>query len=120
MQSLIRTAEQLKIKGLCEINEHTNDSDTEIVNYPPYKKLRTSKKFEYRSNIEHFTNRPGTSKDSTAINLTDKNVPSIVLLDNNNKSATLKESSKSNNNSSGSKNMASLEMGMVGMVSLFN
>ncbi len=116
MQSLIRTAEQLKIKGLCEINEHTNaDSDTEFVNYPPNKKLRTSKKFEYsRNNFEHIASRPGTSKE-TALNLTDKNVPPIVLLDNNNKP---KESSKSNNNNNnnGSKNMASLEMGMVGMV----
>lgn len=52
-QSLIRTAEQLKIKGLCEINDHTNvESDTEVV-YPPHKKIRASRHFEKNSSTSH-------------------------------------------------------------------
>lgn len=131
---MIRTAEQLKIKGLCEINDHTtNESDTEITNYPPHKKSRTSKRFESNSRNETLgdSKRENTASTSHA-NATAKHGSPIVLLDNNNsRCTTQKESSKSNNNSntnnkdsdnasssnSDNKNMASLDMGMVGIVS---
>lgn len=92
-QSLIRTAEHLKIKGLCEINDHTSpESDTEVV-YPPHKKIRASRHFE-------------------------NNNASIGVQDDKRKSKSphkdaAKTNFSSNGNQNSSKNMASLEMGMV-------
>lgn len=139
-QSLIRTAEQLKIKGLCEINDHnnTNESDTEIINYPPHKKSRTSRKFENNNhtavnrNIYHTEASSSSVTDSkreSNASATVKNGSPIVLLDNNSRITTqksnnaIKSSNSSDNarsNNSDNKNMASLDMGMVGIVSIFN
>lgn len=97
-QSLIRTAEQLKIKGLCEINDHTNtESDSEVV-YPPHKKSRTSRQFESNSSTSNNAASIGQQEDKRK----SKNPQ--------------KETTKnnfSNQSSSSGKNMASLEMGMV-------
>lgn len=95
-QSLIRTAEQLKIKGLCEINDHTNtESDTEA--YPPHKKIRASRHFE--SN--------GSSNNASIGTQEDKRKSKSPYKDTN------KNNSSSNGNRNSNKNMASLEMGMV-------
>lgn len=98
-QSLIRTAEQLKIKGLCEINDHTNpESDGEVV-YPPHKKSRASR---------HFESSNSASNNAAA---------SVGTQDEKRKSKSPHKEAKSNfsgnGNQNSSKNMASLEMGMV-------
>jgi hypothetical protein len=93
-QSLIRTAEQLKIKGLCEINDHTSpESDTEVV-YPPHKKSRASRHFESSNNAIGAQDDKRKSKSP-------------------HKDAS-KSNFSSNGNQNSSKAMASLEMGMVG------
>lgn len=97
-QSLIRTAEQLKIKGLCEINDHTNtESDSEVV-YPPHKKSRTSRQFESNSSISNNA-AIGQQEDKRKSKTPQKE--------------STKNNFSSNQSSSSGKNMASLEMGMV-------
>lgn len=111
LQSLIRTAEQLKIKGLCEINDHTNpESDTEVI-YPPHKKIRASRHFE-RNNNKSNREESVKSLENHVQKLARDDEKRIKL------KSPAKDSSKNNFSSptlsSGSgKNMASLEMGMV-------
>lgn len=123
---MIRTAEQLKIKGLCEINDHTNtvESDTEVV-YPPHKKIRASRNYENNNSLSNSNKNlpsdyPSTAKSST--NATDKDAHQSIASneDNKHKSKSPTKDSKSAPGSSGStqqgKNMASLEMGMVSLM----
>jgi hypothetical protein len=139
---LIRTAEQLKIKGLCEINDHTNavESDTEVI-YPPHKKIRASRNYEASNlstavNNRNSTATRGEQQDSTSKNTSSSSSSSSSSLpekdahqssiasqeDSNNTKNKSKspskesKSSQSNSNNlqqSSSKNMASLDMGMV-------
>lgn len=140
-QSLIRTAEQLKIKGLCEINDHTNvvESDTEVI-YPPHKKIRASRNYDANNlsaaaavNSQSHNNNKGTTREETtsaknsssSSNATEKDAhQSITSQEDTNHSKNKsklpskesKSSSSNSNNlqqSSSSKNMASLDMGMV-------
>lgn len=121
MQSLIRTAEQLKIKGLCEINDHTTaESDTEVV-YPPHKKIRASRNYENNNSLSNSNKnlredfQPSTTAKSAA---NDAHQSIATPEDNKYKSKSQSKepkgnSSGSNNNTQQVKNMASLEMGMV-------
>lgn len=130
LQSLIRTAEQLKIKGLCEINDHTNatESDTEVI-YPPHKKIRASR------NYDSANNRLSTSREEAAVkgscssaqqsvtSLTEKDAHQQSIASQEEPNSTknkskspakeAKNSSANPNNHQQSKNMASLDMGMV-------
>lgn len=131
MQSLIRTAEQLKIKGLCEINDHTNatESDTEVI-YPPHKKIRASRNYENnrlsnsRDETTACTLGAKSSSSQSTTNLTEKDAhqQSVVSQEDSNSTknkskSPLKESRNSSVNANNShqqcKNMASLDMGMV-------
>lgn len=111
LQSLIRTAEQLKIKGLCEINDHTNtESDTEVV-YPPHKKIRASRHFE-KNNNKNNREESVKSTENHVQKLARDDEKRIKI------KSPVKDSTKNNFSSptlssSSSKNMASLEMGMV-------
>lgn len=124
---MIRTAEQLKIKGLCEINDHTNatESDTEVV-YPPHKKIRATRNYENNNSLSNSNKNlssreeflPSATKSSA--NLSDKDAhQSITSHEESNSKHKSKSLIKENRNASGSntqqnnKNMASLEMGMV-------
>lgn len=128
-QSLIRTAEQLKIKGLCEINDidHTNaaESDETEVIYPPHKKIRASRNYENNNSLSNSSNKnlsareefpPSSTKSAT--NSTDKDAQQSVASHEEVKhksKATSKEqkNASSSSTSQQAKNMASLEMGMV-------
>lgn len=128
LQSLIRTAEQLKIKGLCEINDidHTNaaESETEVI-YPPHKKIRASRNYENNNSLSNSSNKnlsareeipPSSTKSAT--NSTDKDAQQSVASHEEFKhksKATSKEqkNASSSSTSQQAKNMASLEMGMV-------
>lgn len=103
LQSLIRTAEQLKIKGLSEISDHHEDIDAEIA-YPPHKKSRASRKYDSHHNRSLPLHIERHNKESS-IHLTAKN----VLLDS--KSPT-KESRSNKSSDNSNKAMASLDMGM--------
>jgi hypothetical protein len=119
---LIRTAEQLKIKGLCEINDHTNatESDTEVV-YPPHKKIRTSRNYENNNNLVNSNKNLLSSKDvlstpKSSANVNDKDALHSITSheDNKHKSKlTIKNPKSSPSSLQQKKNMASLEMGMV-------
>jgi hypothetical protein len=120
---LIRTAEQLKIKGLCEINDHTNttESDTEVI-YPPHKKIRASRNYENNNSLANSNKNLSTREESTGksstTNAVDKDAQQSIASheDNKHKSKSpIKESKNASNSSSTQqvKNMASLEMGMV-------
>lgn len=129
LQSLIRTAEQLKIKGLCEINDidHTNavESDETEVIYPPHKKIRASRNYENNNSLSNSSNKnlsareeipPSSTKSAT--NSTDKDAQQSVASHEETKhksKATSKEqkNASSSSTSQQAKNMASLEMGMV-------
>lgn len=119
MQSLIRTAEQLKIKGLCEINDHTNaaESDNEVI-YPPHKKIRASRNYDNNNSLNSNKNlsareefQPSSAKTS------DKDAqPSVASNEEHSskhKTKSPSKETKSASSHSSSKNMASLEMGMV-------
>lgn len=124
LQSLIRTAEQLKIKGLCEINDHTNapESDSEVI-YPPHKKIRASRNYENNNSLANSNKNlsareevpQSSAKSSTSA--TDKDAhQSIASEERKHKSKTPTKEPKGASNSSSNqqaKNMASLEMGMV-------
>ncbi|KAG5671683.1 hypothetical protein PVAND_001868 [Polypedilum vanderplanki] len=117
LQSLIRTAEQLKIKGLCEINEHTatnTESDTEVI-YPPHKKIRASRHHhhhQYDSGHRNHNNSQDLQKDAQPI--------ASQEIEKRKSKSPIKEIGKSlspaTSNQNQSKNMASLEMGMNGNV----
>lgn len=127
MQSLIRTAEQLKIKGLCEINDHTNatESDTEVI-YPPHKKVRASRNYENNNSLSNSNKNLSSreeflsSASKPSANSSDKDARQSITSHEEN---TSKHKSKSlikdpkgksgNSNPQTNKNMASLEMGMV-------
>lgn len=116
----------MKIKGLCEINDHTNatESDPEVI-YPPHKKIRASRNYENNNSLSNSNKNltreeflPSATKSSA--NLSDKDVhQSITPHEESNskhKSKSLIKEPKSASGSStqqNSKNMASLEMGMV-------
>lgn len=133
LQSLIRTAEQLKIKGLCEINEQTTtESDTEVI-YPPHKKIRASRQYDHH----HNNNNPSSSKSHRDVEATksisEKDAQQIALTQDTEKRKSRKSPIKdigkslsksptpsassspspSRSQNQNSKNMASLEMGMV-------
>lgn len=123
LQSLIRTAEQLKIKGLCEINDHTNtvESDSEVI-YPPHKKIRASRNYENNNSLSNSNKNlpsefPSTAKSST--NVIDKDAHQSIASNEDNSKHKTKSPTKDSKSASGSsstqqgKNMASLEMGMV-------
>ncbi|CAO1438721.1 unnamed protein product [Diamesa hyperborea] len=138
LESLIRTAEQLKIKGLCEINDHTGaESDPEII-YPPHKKSRASKRFENNNNLANAnknlptpvtplntssssTSSAGNKYSKSSVSVLDKNGSPIALSEYKHSKHTKspsKESRHSNSNSDSTSNknnkkMASLEMGMT-------
>ncbi|CRK88121.1 CLUMA_CG001906, isoform A, partial [Clunio marinus] len=123
--SLIRTAEQLKIKGLCEINDHTNatESDAEVV-YPPHKKIRASRNYDNNNSStncnKNLSKREeyhhSTSKSSSSV--IDKDAHQSITSsheDNKHKSKSPQKEQKNASSLSStqhSKNMASLEMGM--------
>lgn len=115
---MIRTADQLKIKGLCDINDHTNaaESDTEDI-YPPHKKIRASRNYENNNSLANSNkNLPeSTAKSANAI---DKDAQQSIASHEESKhksKSPLKESKSASNsaNTQQGKNMASLEMGMV-------
>jgi len=140
LQSLIRTAEQLKIKGLCEINDQTAaESDTEVI-YPPHKKIRTSR--HYESHHNHNNNSSSSNKNNQSSNNREESIKqgssashSVIEKDaqpiasqdtdkrkskspikdigKNSSSSSSSSSPTSPSNQNQSKNMASLEMGMV-------
>lgn len=127
LQSLIRTAEQLKIKGLCEINDHTNaaesDDLTEVI-YPPHKKIRASRNYDNNNSTANSNKNlstreeflPSSTKSTT--NSIDKDAHQSIASneESKHKSKSSSKEQKSALNSSSSqqaKNMASLEMGMV-------
>lgn len=123
MQSLIRTAEQLKIKGLCEINDQTNtESDTEVI-YPPHKKIRASRHFERNnSNKSRNSGEEASEKHvqksstvTTTLNSSqdDKQKSKSPVRENSFSSVTKINSNTQDLSNSSNKNMASLEMGMV-------
>jgi hypothetical protein len=112
---LIRTAEQLKIKGLCEINDHTNaaESDNEVI-YPPHKKIRASRNYDNNNSLNSNKNlaredlKASSDKDAQA------SVASNEEHNSKHKSKSpSKETKSASSQSNISKNMASLEMGMV-------
>lgn len=123
---MIRTAEQLKIKGLCEINDHTNDAtddDPEVI-YPPHKKIRASRNYENNNSLSNSNKNlsareefhPPSSKSAT--NSIDKDAHHSIASHEEHKhksKSTSKEqkSASSQSSSQQAKNMASLEMGMV-------
>lgn len=119
---MIRTAEQLKIKGLCEINDHTNntESDAEVI-YPPHKKIRASRNYENNNSLANSNKNLSAREEATeksSANVTDKDAHQSIASheDNKHKSKSPIKESKNASNSSNSqqvKNMASLEMGMV-------
>lgn len=117
-QSLIRTAEQLKIKGLCEINDHTNaaESDSEVI-YPPHKKIRASRNYENNNSLSNSNKNLSTRDDlqSTSAKSAEKDAhPSITNHEEHKrKSKSPLKESKSSNSTQQAKNMASLDMGMV-------
>lgn len=115
---MIRTAEQLKIKGLCEINDHTNatESDTEVI-YPPHKKIRASRNYENNNSLVN-SNRNLSESTAKPANAIDKDAQQSIASHEENKhksKSPIKESKSASNSSSNQqgKNMASLEMGMV-------
>lgn len=121
LQSLIRTAEQLKIKGLCEINDHTNnaaESDTEVI-YPPHKKIRASRNYENNNSLSNSNKnlssreelQPSTTKSSDKD--AHQSIASHEETKHKSKSSTKEAKSASGTNTQQAKNMASLEMGMV-------
>ncbi|CAH1727174.1 unnamed protein product [Chironomus riparius] len=130
LQSLIRTAEQLKIKGLCEINDQTAaESDTEVI-YPPHKKIRASRQ-HYESHHNHNNSSSKHREESTkqgssaSHSVIEKDAQPIASQDRDKrkskspikdigKNSSSSPASPSNQNQS--KNMASLEMGMNGNV----
>lgn len=92
---------------MCEINDHTNtESDTEVI-YPPHKKIRASRHFEKNKNSREESVK---SSENHVQKLTRDEEKRI-------KKSPVKDSTKNNFSSptlsSSSKNMASLEMGMV-------
>lgn len=119
MQSLIRTAEQLKIKGLCEINEHTatnTESDTEVI-YPPHKKIRASRHYDsgHRNYNQSQQQQQEKEKDAHPIATQEseskrKSKSPVKEIGKSLSPTTAAIVSSSQNQS---KNMASLEMGMV-------
>jgi hypothetical protein len=127
LQSLIRTAEQLKIKGLCEINDHTNttESDTEVI-YPPHKKIRASRNYDNNNSSSNSNknlssreeSHSSTSKSSSAIAI-EKDAHQSLASHEESKHKSSKSPSKESKITSNTsttpqnKNMASLEMGMV-------
>lgn len=130
-QSLIRTAEQLKIKGLCEINDHTNatESDTEVI-YPPHKKIRASRNYDSNNSLssnnrflsareETCTLAKGSSQSTTNLTEKDAHQQSIASQEdptntkNKSKSPAKESKNSSSNSNNQQKNMASLDMGMV-------
>ena len=137
LQSLIRTAEQLKIKGLCEINDQTAaESDTEVI-YPPHKKIRASRHYESHHNQNRSSSsssnknnreesiKQGSSSSSASHSVIEKDAQPIASQDTDKRkskspikdigknSSSSSSSSPSPSNQNQSKNMASLEMGMV-------
>lgn len=128
LKSLIRTAEQLKIKGLCEINDHTNatESDTEVI-YPPHKKIRASRNYENNNSFSNSNKNlpareeflPSAAKSSASLSDKDAHQSIAPQEESNNKQKSKsltkesKSSSSGNSTQQSNKNMASLEMGMV-------
>lgn len=134
LQSLIRTAEQLKIKGLCEINDQTAaESDTEVI-YPPHKKIRASRHYESHHNSSSSSSnsnknreesiKQGSLSSSASHSVIEKDAQPIVSQDTDKrkskspikdigKNSSSSSSPPSPSNQNQSKNMASLEMGMV-------
>jgi hypothetical protein len=122
----------LKIKGLCEINDHTaTESDTEVI-YPPHKKIRASRHFENNNSIGNSNKNhsqaaaaaAATSVSPQKSSLSASNHGKLSVVDENSRTKQHhhhhkslvkdpKNSSNSPNSSNSSKNMASLEMGMV-------
>ena len=132
LQSLIRTAEQLKIKGLCEINDQTAaESDTEVI-YPPHKKIRASRQ-HYESHHNHNNSSSKHREESTKQGSSSTSSHSVIekdaqpiasqdrdkrkskspIKDIGKNSSSSSSSPPSPSNQNQSKNMASLEMGMV-------
>jgi hypothetical protein len=121
LQSLIRTAEQLKIKGLCEINDHTNtaESDTEVI-YPPHKKIRASRNYENNNSLAN-SNRNLSESTAKSANASEKDAQQSIASHEESKhksKSPIKESKNASNSTSTQqgKSMASLDMGMVSCV----
>lgn len=119
LQSLIRTAEQLKIKGLCEINDHTSttESDSEVI-YPPHKKIRASRNYENNNSLANSNRNLSESTSKSSANATDKDAQQSITSHEESKhksKSPIKESKSASNSTSTQqgKNMASLDMGMV-------
>jgi hypothetical protein len=114
LQSLIRTAEQLKIKGLCEINEHTattnTESDQEAI-YPPHKKSRASRHYD-RHHGQKDAQQPVAQPQETVKRKSKSPIKETAA------AAAAKSLSPGSQNQS--RNMASLEMGMVSINSKFH
>lgn len=128
----------MKIKGLCEINDHTGaESDPEII-YPPHKKSRASKRFENNNNLANAnknlstpvtplnissssTSSAGNKYSKSSVSVLDKNGSPIALSEYKHSKHTKSPSKESRNSTSNSDNtsnknnkkMASLEMGMT-------
>lgn len=114
---------------MCEINDQTAaESDTEVI-YPPHKKIRASR--QYESHHNHKNNRSSSREESIkqgssashsvidkdaqpiASQDTDKRKSKSPIKDIGKKSSSSSSSPPSPSNQNQSKNMASLEMGMV-------
>lgn len=109
----------MKIKGLCEINDHTNatESDTEVI-YPPHKKIRASRNYENNNSLANSNKNLSSREESTAkssTNAADKDAQQSIASheENKHKSKSPIKESKNSSSTQQVKNMASLEMGMV-------